>query len=115
MGLRSTINSAVNNAFKKLSDLVIPVTFEKRVSNSFNFGTGEVNTESLEVLVVEGVLIEEQKRIGDRTSTVQSLIVKKMKNDLTGYTDVKINDIAYKFTVSTSNDFVTVLDVTRGA
>jgi len=113
MGLKSTIETNVENAFSILGDLTVDVTLTKN-SNSYSFGTSDVSSKTTNV-TVKGVLLANATLPNETGRTGSVLILKSADVGTLGPNDsFKVGQKTYRFRNYVDNGFTVEVEISGG-
>ncbi len=117
MSYQALVNSQIKKAFNLLKDLAKDGTITKRSNQAFDFGSGEVATDSAVTTVVKVVNTETTKLSKDKL-TVQKQVMLKVPEvvDLSIYDTLSFEGEVWKIgPVVHSNGFIFVVDIFKEA
>lgn len=114
MSLKDKVKKSVDTAFEKLKDLSVNATFENKIVDGFNFGTGSVlgNDESYSTY---GFLSSKKTLVDGTPVTRTTLTIRSEPTIMIDrYSEVTIDDVIYNCNIVSKDDFVVVLSLSGG-
>lgn len=111
MAYRALINSSLARAYRIASDLAVPVTFTRRVTD-FSFGTLETSTAATPI-VTKAIVADAKKPSGERDVSKKELMFKsKGLGDTSLFDTVTIAGEVWKVGAPIhKGDFITILSI----
>lgn len=111
MGLKSTIQKAVDTAFAKVDDLLVDVVFQNNEATDFDFATQTVIGASSDI-TTRGLRETKKSYVAGSVTSVLTLTVKNDGFKFNGYTLVSVAGVLFRCSVMEANDFVTTFQLT---
>lgn len=120
MGLRSSVSSSVNSAFKAAGDLAIEVTLVLKDTSDFNFNTGKTITTAPVSKIVLAILSRKSKEQAskDLNMTTSSYLLMKASDlpDPNQYDKAIIRGETWRFVTPVNNNgFIIKAKIVREA
>jgi hypothetical protein len=111
MGLGTKIQKSVDKAFAAIDDVLVPVIFSNKASNSFDFSAGVVTT--TDSVYSTRAFQTTKKSYIDGSSVVKTILIMKTAGIVfNGYTTVDVNGTLYSCCTLESDQYVTTIELT---
>lgn len=111
MSLQKTVQAAVDRAFAAAGDLVVSATLNEKQTTGFDFSTGKPKTTGA-TTVVPAVVTSTRRRVDGGFKRVTQATLKTGSVKIDGFASITIDGVSYGFSVSDSNGYVTVVELT---
>lgn len=113
MSLKDKVKKSVDTAFEKLKDLSVNATFENKIVDSFDFGTGSISAEE-DSYSTYGFLSSKKSLVDGTPVTRTTLTIRSEPIMIDRYSEVTIDGTTYNCNIVSKDDFVVVLSLSGG-
>jgi hypothetical protein len=114
MSLKDTVQKSVNTAFEKLKDLSVNATFDNKIVEGFDFGTGSISAEE-DSYITYGFLSSKKSLVDGNPVTRTTLTIRSDPTiTIDRYSEVTIDGTTYNCNIVSKDDFIVVLSLSGG-